>query len=171
MIEAHDHLKWHCRFPLHNTYSSVTSMSEEAAFPESSTSVLAEVPPNIYAAYSAQAFNTAGRNKAQAKTRVYIAEFNIASWISFNEQPNDETSLWVQFTDAYGMRQAFIDKGNLNSAKSLMLSGKVALRFRGYISHMQIICMGGNISRENISVEELYVQAINGPKSVASTAS
>ncbi len=135
---------------------------------ESKTTVLAVVPTSVYGDCSEESL-AKGRN--QSNNQIFVADFNVAIWLKLNEPSLEPISIYLEFSDSRGSREVFVDKGNLNSAKHLMLSAKVALRFRGYISRMKVVCRSESFPFPNVSVDELYIQAIKKARSLSSTIS
>ena len=136
---------------------------------ESKATLLAVVPTSIYEECSVASHSKSGHSANS--NQIFVAEFNVAVWLRFNIAPTHPTSVWLNYTDAKGTRKVFVDKGILNASKHLMLSAKVAIRFRGAISHMTVTCSGQGSEKDKVIVDELYVQAVNKARSISNTIS
>ena len=143
-------------------------MNHKVLTEEPKTQVLAVVPTSIYGDCSEESLSN---RRNQSNNQIFLAEFNVAIWLKLTEPCKDPISIYLECTDSKGRREVFVDKGKLNSAKHLMLSAKVALRFRGYITSMKITCRNESHHTPKVYVDELYVQAVKKAISLSSTIS
>ena len=136
---------------------------------ESGSTLLAVVPEKVYEDCTSASSGRSGR--IQSNNQVYEVEFNVAIWLRFTEAPVEPVSVSLQYSDSKGTKEVFIDKGMLRSSKHLMLSAKVAVRFRGAIKQMKVTCAGNPFDLPHAVVDELYIQPVKNIRSLSSTGS
>ena len=84
-------------------------------------------------------------------------ELNAAAWLGFPEAPKSPISLWLCYKDQSGEQAVMVDEQMMGSPGSAMLSGSVALKFKGQVEYIKICC-GGLKNTDRFSVDELYVK-------------
>ena len=134
---------------------------------EDKSTLLAVVPRHIYETTKSSSSQAAAINKNQQ----FMTEYNVAVWLRFAEPPRNPVSIWLNYADAKGTKKVFVDKGVLNSAKHLMLSGKVAVRYKGGIENMKVTLSGDNMDKRDVTVDELYVQPIKATRALRNSIS